>query len=91
MHHPDEDGNSSILHMDVKHENFCFGLEDSAHIENVIDFGLSTLIYRARDADPEICNVVEGTTLYMSTMQQSELFIQDYMDNFVNNFRPSQW
>lgn len=43
MHSPDEN-NESILHLDVKHENFCFRQRGREHIANSIDFGLSVII-----------------------------------------------
>lgn len=81
MHIPDKNGQNSVIHLDVKHENFSFGLGESTEIVKVIDFGISEIVSRSSSIIPTVQTRVSGTPMYMSTMKQSGRYIIDYMDD----------
>jgi hypothetical protein len=76
-----KNNNVSFIHKDIKHENIVF-TDSSYKNVKIIDFGSTENLFdvnRNRNLKPR--TMIEGTPLYMATMQHITS-LDDYMDDF---------
>ena len=76
-----KNNNFSFIHKDIKHENIVF-TDSSYKNVKIIDFGSTENLFdinKNRKLKPR--TAIEGTPLYMSTMQHI-VSLDDYMDDF---------